>query len=204
MVPEPGNPQALNRYAYVVNNPLRYTDPSGHLPWWAYVAGLYIVGRVGYEVGTLIVPGADQARRDRIGGSLVTELSDVIERESTDRSIDPDLASAVLRHESAASERRLLTLWPTMQPGFIANVAEFAQSEIQGDLASIGPGQMQLRRARELEELGYVTAQESDFEQRLALLDPEASVEYVTGMLQYLTDQLSALPGFGDLSVEDQ
>ena len=30
IVPEPGNPQALNRYSYVVNNPLRYTDPSGH------------------------------------------------------------------------------------------------------------------------------------------------------------------------------
>ncbi len=30
IVPEPGNPQALNRYAYVTNNPLRYTDPSGH------------------------------------------------------------------------------------------------------------------------------------------------------------------------------
>ncbi len=30
IVPEPGNPQALNRYAYVLNNTLRYTDPSGH------------------------------------------------------------------------------------------------------------------------------------------------------------------------------
>ncbi len=26
----PGNPQALNRYAYVLNNPLRYVDPSGY------------------------------------------------------------------------------------------------------------------------------------------------------------------------------
>jgi len=26
----PANPQALNRYAYVLDNPLRYTDPSGH------------------------------------------------------------------------------------------------------------------------------------------------------------------------------
>jgi RHS repeat-associated protein len=30
MVPEPGNPQSLNRYSYVLNSPLNYTDPSGH------------------------------------------------------------------------------------------------------------------------------------------------------------------------------
>jgi RHS repeat-associated protein len=32
IVPGPSNPQALNRYAMVLNNPLRYTDPSGHEP----------------------------------------------------------------------------------------------------------------------------------------------------------------------------
>jgi RHS repeat-associated protein len=30
IVPEPGNPQDLNRYSYVRNNPLRYIDPTGH------------------------------------------------------------------------------------------------------------------------------------------------------------------------------
>jgi hypothetical protein len=30
IVPEPGNPQSWNRYAYVLNNSLRYKDPSGH------------------------------------------------------------------------------------------------------------------------------------------------------------------------------
>ena len=30
IVPGPGNSLALDRYAYVMNNPLRYTDPSGH------------------------------------------------------------------------------------------------------------------------------------------------------------------------------
>jgi RHS repeat-associated protein len=31
IVPSPGNPQSLNRYAYVYNNPQGYTDPSGHI-----------------------------------------------------------------------------------------------------------------------------------------------------------------------------
>ncbi len=30
LVPEGGNPQAFNRYSYVLGNPLRYIDPSGH------------------------------------------------------------------------------------------------------------------------------------------------------------------------------
>lgn len=30
MVPDPTDPQLLNRYTYVKNNPLRYSDPSGH------------------------------------------------------------------------------------------------------------------------------------------------------------------------------
>ncbi len=30
IVPSPANPQSLNRYAYTLNNPLRYTDPTGH------------------------------------------------------------------------------------------------------------------------------------------------------------------------------
>jgi len=30
IVPNSANPQSLNRYAFTVNNPIRYTDPSGH------------------------------------------------------------------------------------------------------------------------------------------------------------------------------
>jgi pyocin large subunit-like protein len=31
IVPGYANPQSLNRYSYVTNNPLRYTDPTGHM-----------------------------------------------------------------------------------------------------------------------------------------------------------------------------
>ncbi len=30
IVPNPGDPQTLNRFAYALNNPLKYTDPTGH------------------------------------------------------------------------------------------------------------------------------------------------------------------------------
>ena len=42
IVPEPGNPQSLNRYSYMLNNPLRYTDPTGRFTeeeictYWGY------------------------------------------------------------------------------------------------------------------------------------------------------------------------
>ncbi len=30
IVPDAFNPQAFNRYSYNINNPLKYTDPTGH------------------------------------------------------------------------------------------------------------------------------------------------------------------------------
>jgi len=48
IVPDPANPQSYNRYAYSYNNPVNYTDSSGHcidgLTTWACIAiGLKIV-----------------------------------------------------------------------------------------------------------------------------------------------------------------
>ncbi len=32
IVPDPASPQSLNRYTYVLNSPLNYSDPTGHCP----------------------------------------------------------------------------------------------------------------------------------------------------------------------------
>ena len=45
VVPAPADPQALNRYSYVRNNPLKYTDPSGH--GWFSKFGAAILQAVG-------------------------------------------------------------------------------------------------------------------------------------------------------------
>jgi RHS repeat-associated protein len=39
IVPDATNPQALNRFTYVLNNPLKYTDPTGH-GWWSIVTDI--------------------------------------------------------------------------------------------------------------------------------------------------------------------
>ncbi len=48
IVPNPADPQSLNRYSYVNNNPLRYTDPSGH--WFETLWDIANIGWDIYEV----------------------------------------------------------------------------------------------------------------------------------------------------------
>lgn len=40
-IQSPGNPQNYNRYANTLNNPLKYTDPSGELPIIPVMAAVF-------------------------------------------------------------------------------------------------------------------------------------------------------------------
>jgi RHS repeat-associated protein len=54
IVPSAADPQALNRYSYVNNNPLRYTDPSGH--GFLGSIGKFFSNSVGRAVGWAVAP----------------------------------------------------------------------------------------------------------------------------------------------------
>ena len=70
IVPEPGNPQDLNRYAYVRNNPVRYTDPSGHCPWCIAVG-------IGALIGAGVTYGTQVAANISENGLNVQAFTDV-------------------------------------------------------------------------------------------------------------------------------
>ncbi len=85
IVPGAGNPQAFNRYAFVLNNPLRYTDPSGHCPFCLVVAGVIIILKVvdygwtaydAWQAGsTLADPNASQTEKDAAALSLAMTVA---------------------------------------------------------------------------------------------------------------------------------
>jgi hypothetical protein len=151
-----------------------------------------VSGRATYEGTAYLLPGGDQMRRDHVGGTLVTELADTITKHARSHNISAELIGAVIRHEGSAIERRALTPLPSWQPGFMSNAAEWTQAMTwQGETSSVGIGQIQVRRAQELESLGYVTPRASNFQRVNALLNNKSSVEYIAGMLHYLSDQLN-------------
>ena len=55
----PADPQSLNRYAYVNNNPVRYSDPSGHCPWCIAVGVGALIG-AGVTYGTQVAANISQ------------------------------------------------------------------------------------------------------------------------------------------------
>lgn len=75
-VPAPGDPQSLNRYTYVLNNPQTYTDPTGHFTWKGFgtfvASGIAGFGARRFVGGAL---GAGPALSGAIGGAAAGAVS---------------------------------------------------------------------------------------------------------------------------------
>jgi len=60
LIPNVYNPQALNRYSYCYNNPLKYTDPDGHEPITLFIIGGTAIGALAGAM-TGLYKGLDDA-----------------------------------------------------------------------------------------------------------------------------------------------
>ncbi len=58
VVPQPGDPQALNRYSYVRNNPVAYVDPDGHGWFIAFLIAAAITAVTEVAIRTFHIEGA--------------------------------------------------------------------------------------------------------------------------------------------------
>jgi RHS repeat-associated protein len=91
MLPDVYNPQALNRYSYALSNPVKYTDPSGHIviPAIALVKAISTVIDYGWNVydfatdsWTIINPNADEIDKEVAVRCLALNI--------VSESLDPD------------------------------------------------------------------------------------------------------------------
>jgi hypothetical protein len=97
IVPNPANPQSLNRYAYVYNRPLNYVDSGGHNPipivLVVVVASKVIdYGWTLYDMGqsAMVLADVDASRDDRMMAGLNIALAVSCE------ALEPDEASVGL------------------------------------------------------------------------------------------------------------
>ncbi|MDD5095483.1 MAG: RHS repeat-associated core domain-containing protein [Dehalococcoidia bacterium] len=65
IVPNPADPQNFNRYTYCLNNPLKYTDPSGH-----FLDTLFDIGSAVYDVYTIIKYPTDWENWAALGADI--------------------------------------------------------------------------------------------------------------------------------------
>jgi hypothetical protein len=94
-VPSPGNPQSLNRYSYVLGNPLKYVDPSGHdwnniVDFWAGAGYQWAYSTLeGHSLGLMspesrkwmdsLAVDSDSFREGRILGGGIVFVQGVVE-----------------------------------------------------------------------------------------------------------------------------
>ena len=83
IVPDLRDPQTLNRYAYAKNNPLLYTDPTGHFAFIPFVIGVAVSATISAAVSTVMNVAiaattggnlADAAKAGAVSGAIAGGL----------------------------------------------------------------------------------------------------------------------------------
>jgi RHS repeat-associated protein len=73
VLPDQKNPQARNRYTYVLNNPMRYTDPSGHcIPG---IGDCQFTGQINWADGAAFASGVAEGAVNAVVSTVTAPLA---------------------------------------------------------------------------------------------------------------------------------
>ncbi|MEM3434464.1 MAG: RHS repeat-associated core domain-containing protein [Candidatus Methanomethyliaceae archaeon] len=193
IVPNPGNPQNLNRYSYVLNNPPRYTDPTGHAEcideecaWIVHPVSGRIMQRKP-ATSPLPLTGYDPAESVQQAWGLVyewfSEQGPSVRYFGPESSLTQDIAydPGIERFREAWAEAEYPLPWEW----------EHQADEREGGLLSIRMAKGGLVYARENLELGFATV-------GLGSENPEGSIDAVGGIIGSL-DKISVKSAGGRL-----
>jgi RHS repeat-associated protein len=72
LVPDPANPQSLNRYSYGYNNPVKFWDPDGHFAWIPIALAGGLIGGAIYGYGTQVASNLQHGLD--LGQALTTNI----------------------------------------------------------------------------------------------------------------------------------
>jgi RHS repeat-associated protein len=165
IVPQAGNPQSLNRYAYTLNNPLRYVDPTGHRA----CADTCDVRRSNTESAGDAPAGSNTGTV----GPVVTKYSAVIVMVELRRGIPPGYLGAIVRHESTNNHKFL---------------DDFLARHVGLD-RSIGVAEVKVSTAQLVEGAGYHIPPSPDRATLInRLSDPVQNIDYAGAYLEYMHD----------------
>ena len=103
IIPNVYNPQSLNHYSYVLNNPMRYTDPSGHEVNTLLVlaAATYLFLATAYSVISLGYTGATTIP------TMVDETKPCVERKDAETKLRKEVTGGVIKEVVSAVGKKI-------------------------------------------------------------------------------------------------
>jgi RHS repeat-associated protein len=163
IVPQPSDPQSLNRYTYANNNPLRYSDPSGHCPIcigavvgaladYAYQVYNNLEGGMGWGDALTSVDAGEIAEGALVGAAVVaaaplvlaagTAIAGAVAGGGTAAAVAETAATvtgAACADGDCGNELSAVSSLATQGAETLAPTFEAAEGELAG-LATRGPG----------------------------------------------------------------
>jgi len=115
IIPDLSNPQSYNRYSYCINNPLRYTDPTGHAFHRRGANGLLPPGPLAYLSGDTLLENLAAS-----GYNVLPEVGNILSQAGSGLISVLSLPGAARSAADEASSRSGLTSLLGMSPSDMA------------------------------------------------------------------------------------